>query len=295
MRSKLILIFSFLFLLVNFSCEEITQKSSEKDILSFSILDLAATIDGINITLKLPYEVDINNLLADFETSGVSVTVNNVPQVSGQTVNDFSKPVQFKVTAEDGTYKAYLVTVTKALASSNEITSFYIDGQMGATTINHEAGTIKLTMPSFMNITSNAAFFTSNGKLVKIGETPQFSGISKNNFTEQQVYTVSALNGDEKHYIVDVVINSSSDKVITAFSIPNQFGPTSINEENSTIRVMITNQFKASVATLIPTFTFAGYAVYIDETQQFSGITSNNFSEESLPYTVKAPNGDTKT
>jgi len=282
------------FFLFTYSCKENTTKSSEKDILNFSINNIAGTIDSNNISLEVPYETDINNLIAVFETNGQKVFVNEILQVSGHTVNDFSNPLAYKVIAEDESIRIYVVNIKKALANSNQITSFYIDGQMEATIINHNEGSIKLTMPSFIDISDIAATFVSNGKFVKISETPQISGISKNDFTQQLIYTVVAVSGDEKHYIVEVGINNSSEKAITAFSIANQVGPTNINEDEATIRVMIPNQFKTNLLSLIPTFTFTGYRVYIDNIQQLSGISANNFTEE-IPYTVKAPNGDIKT
>ncbi|MEO6916346.1 MAG: CotH kinase family protein, partial [Chitinophagaceae bacterium] len=48
-------------------------------------------------------------LVATFTTSGVVVLVNGVPQVSGETVNDFSGPVTYTVIARNGSSRDYAV------------------------------------------------------------------------------------------------------------------------------------------------------------------------------------------
>ena len=69
------------------------------------------TEKGIDITI--PTTVELNGLVATFSTGqGSTVSVDGVTQVSGSTSNDFSNPVTYKVTAEDGSYKEYSVTVT---------------------------------------------------------------------------------------------------------------------------------------------------------------------------------------
>lgn len=52
------------------------------------------------------------NLKMTFRSNGAKVTVNGIEQVSGETENDFSSPVTYKVTAADGTEKEYKVEVT---------------------------------------------------------------------------------------------------------------------------------------------------------------------------------------
>jgi len=56
-------------------------------------------------------------MIATFTASpGVSVTVGTAPvvtQVSGETENDFTLPVSYKVTAADGTYATYIVLISR--------------------------------------------------------------------------------------------------------------------------------------------------------------------------------------
>jgi hypothetical protein len=48
------------------------------------------------------------------------VKVGTTTQVSGATKNDFSNPVTYTVTAQDGTTKTYTVTVTRAVNTAVE-------------------------------------------------------------------------------------------------------------------------------------------------------------------------------
>jgi hypothetical protein len=70
---------------------------------------LGTTISGTAITAKLPY--GSTSMVATFATSGASVTVGGVTQTSGVTSNDFKNPVTYRVTAADGTWQDYTVTV----------------------------------------------------------------------------------------------------------------------------------------------------------------------------------------
>lgn len=85
-----------------------------KDIVAFGFetLGVRATIQGDQIAVTLPGATDPSSLVAAFRLSGGVATVLGVPQVSGKTANDFSRPVVYEVTARDGTKKAYTVTVT---------------------------------------------------------------------------------------------------------------------------------------------------------------------------------------
>jgi hypothetical protein len=73
----------------------------------------------INITV--PSGTAVTGLIATFSTSGSSVTVGGVPQVSGTTSNKFTGPVSYVVTAADGSTATYVVTVTVAAAGPGPV------------------------------------------------------------------------------------------------------------------------------------------------------------------------------
>ena len=72
-------------------------------------------ISGTDIAVAVPQLADITALAATFTTgAGNKVTVNGVEQVSGETVNDFSAPVDYVVTNLDGSVNAiYSVTLNR--------------------------------------------------------------------------------------------------------------------------------------------------------------------------------------
>ncbi len=90
--------------------------SSEKDIFSFSILDVDGNIDGSNILLTLPFETDLTALTPTITISPKA----SVTPASG-TAQDFTAPIAYTVTAEDLSTKIYYVVVSKETLTCDEI------------------------------------------------------------------------------------------------------------------------------------------------------------------------------
>lgn len=73
----------------------------------------AEAITGTNINIALPEQVEEDNLVARFTTTaGDVVTVQGVTQISGETANNFSTPLEYLVTEEE-TNVIYTVSVTE--------------------------------------------------------------------------------------------------------------------------------------------------------------------------------------
>jgi hypothetical protein len=88
--------------------------SSEKEINNFGfpfVGGYITSIVGTQISVRVPAHTDVTQLVANFKTTGGTVTVNGIVQESLVTPNDFTHPVAYKVTAEDGTSQTYTVTV----------------------------------------------------------------------------------------------------------------------------------------------------------------------------------------
>jgi len=93
--------------------------SDSKDITAFTVPSQigATVITNTNstsgtIAITVPYNYDTLGVIATFTTTGSSVTVNGVAQVSGTTLNSFASPLHYIVTAADSTTKDYTVTLT---------------------------------------------------------------------------------------------------------------------------------------------------------------------------------------
>ena len=100
----------------------VTARSAAKAITAFSFQGLTPPVTGVineaahTIAVTVPRATDVHALVATFTTTGAAVAVGGTPQVSGTTANDFSSPVTYKVTADDGSTQDYTVTVTVPVA-----------------------------------------------------------------------------------------------------------------------------------------------------------------------------------
>ena len=91
---------------------------AEKAITSFLFTSPSAT-GTINegaktIAVIVPSGTDVTSLIATYSTSGAFVSVGTTTQESGTTSNNFTGPVDYLVTALDGSTTTYTVTVTVA-------------------------------------------------------------------------------------------------------------------------------------------------------------------------------------
>lgn len=87
---------------------------TSKEITAFSFTSpaITATISGTSINATMPFATDVTALVASFSISGSAIQVGSTTQVSGTTANDFTNPVDYVVTALDGSSQTYTVTVT---------------------------------------------------------------------------------------------------------------------------------------------------------------------------------------
>lgn len=92
---------------------EITQFSFLKANNPNLLYDINLEIKGQNIKGRIPFNVDIKNLIATFKNNGLTVVVNNVNQISGKSANNFTNLVTYTVKTTDGRDGTYEVDVTK--------------------------------------------------------------------------------------------------------------------------------------------------------------------------------------
>ena len=191
----------------------------EKAITAFSFNELAtpvtAEIDGTSITITLPYGTDVTELIATFETTGLEVAIGGVEQVSGITPNNFSNPVSYTVTAEDGSSVEYIVTVIVAKNPAKDITNYSFsaadNSELSADVAGEFDGSvITVKVPYIADVRdlldSLIATFTTTGNSVKVGQAVQNSGSTANDFASSVIYRVTAEDGSTKDYEVNVLI-----------------------------------------------------------------------------------------
>ncbi|MEI6607830.1 MAG: hypothetical protein WCP35_21215, partial [Verrucomicrobiota bacterium] len=164
---------------------------STKDMLTFTFPSLgAATIDGTNITMTVPYGTNVTALSPTYTHNGASCS-----PASGSSQN-FSSPVHYIVTAGDSTTADYTVTVTVAPATKDMLTFTF--PTLGAATI--DGTNITLAVPYGTPVTALAPTYTHNGT-----SCSPASGSSQN-FSSTVHYIVTGADSSTKDYLVTVIV-----------------------------------------------------------------------------------------
>jgi hypothetical protein len=155
----------------NYSVIVTKALSPEKALTAFSFPAFSSTgvIDETNhkITVTVPYTTDLTGLTAVFSTTGQSVLVNSLIQVSGTTKNNFSSVQTYTVIAADSTYQSYLVTV---LPGANPET--YVISEITAASVTLYWDAPSGTAPDKYSVYYKQ-HFTSTWKLLKAVTTTQ--------------------------------------------------------------------------------------------------------------------------
>ncbi|QJD84601.1 S-layer homology domain-containing protein [Cohnella herbarum] len=267
-----------------------------KDLTAFSFEGLSpavvATISGTTISATVPYGTDVSDLVATFSTTGSSVKVGTTLQASGITSNDFSSPVTYTVEAQDGTTKAYTVTVSVAASDAKDLTVFSFEGLSPAVVATISGTTISATVPYGTDVSDLVATYATTGSLVKVGSTLQASGVTPNDFSSPVTYIVEAQDGTTKAYTVTVSVAASDAKDITTFSFES-LTPAVVGTISGTA-ISATVPYGTDVSGLVATFVTTGSIVKVGTTVQASEMTPNDFSSP-VTYTVEAQDGSTKS
>ncbi|WP_282015609.1 alpha-amylase family glycosyl hydrolase [Marinifilum flexuosum] len=175
------------------SLTEAHVNHSGKEITSFSINGDAAQISGDQIALQIDAGTDITSLSPVIVVSEHA----SVSPASG-VAQDFSSPVQYTVTAEDGNQQVYTVTISQ-LSIAKDITRFTVDGidaTIGENIIN-------LELP--YNTSVDISQVTPTIEISPKASISPLSGVARD-FTNPQTYTLTAENNSTKDYTVSITI-----------------------------------------------------------------------------------------
>lgn len=94
------------------------QNSNKKSFFTFAFKvihnpaikeDILCSIGNDTIYTHALSGIPLSSLIPDFTFEGKSVTLNKIPQISGETAQDFNSPLTYFITAEDGSTKSYVV------------------------------------------------------------------------------------------------------------------------------------------------------------------------------------------
>jgi hypothetical protein len=166
--------------------------STAKAITAFTIAGIEADIDGTDITAQIPYSSNW--------TQTPDVTVSQYADYSPKTAQDFSVPVDYTVTAEDGSQQVYTVTISKApVSSACDITEFSIVGQISS---DIDGQDITVVMPYGTTVSA----LTPTIDISPAATVDPLSGVAQD-FTSPVGYTVVAEDEETyKEYTVTVQI-----------------------------------------------------------------------------------------
>lgn len=203
-----------------YSVSVTVPKSNEAKFTSFSLKkilnpalaqDYTGVIDEANkkVTFNLPSFTAVNNLIMSFASSpGSTVKIGTVTQQSEVTVNNFTTPLNYVVTAQDASAsQTYTVTANVALSDQNFITTFSFSKSANSGIskdiiglISKEDKEVVLRNPYLSKTSFISNFTLSPGAVLKLNGVTQNSGLTVNNFSNDLTYEVIAQNGASRTY-----------------------------------------------------------------------------------------------
>jgi hypothetical protein len=256
-------------------------KSSEKEILSFSFQALSpvinAQINGTNITAQVAFGTDVTNLVPTITLSTLA-TVNPGTGVA----QNFTNPVSYTVTAEDGTSQVYTVTVTVASSSSKDMLAFVFGGFDPAITAELSGNNVTATVPFGTNVTALVPTITVS----PLANVSPASGEAQN-FTNPVVYTVTAQDGSTAQYTVTVNFQPNTANDILTF-IFEAYDPDVVGVISGTNITLTLPAYQADISALVPTITLSENATVNPASGEARDFTN------PVTYTVTAESGAQK-
>lgn len=215
---KRINLFILVILFILSSCSEDPKpvKSSAKAITSFKFSSITPEVTGIitegdkKIALTVPAGTNVSALSPTIVVSEKA----SVSPASG-VVQDFSNPVTYTVTAEDGTTQGYQVTVTVTIppSTAKAMTSFKFSGLTPEVTgtIDEDTYHVSVTVPNGTDVTALVPTILISEKAT----ISPASGIAKD-FTSPVVYTITAEDASFQEYLVTVLIDETVNFTLNA-------------------------------------------------------------------------------
>ncbi|MGB3850560.1 MAG: DUF5018 domain-containing protein [Tunicatimonas sp.] len=175
------------------------DRSSDKTITSFTLPltpPVAGTITGNDIAVTVPSGTDVTSLAPVIVVSDEA----SVSPASG-TARDFTSPVTYTVTAEDGTTTDYTVTVTvtPAQSSAADITSFVLGGLTPPIDGVIDGTNITATVPARTDLTALVPTI-----VISENATIDPASGAAQDFSAPVTYTVTAEDGTTKAYTVTI-------------------------------------------------------------------------------------------
>lgn len=257
-----------------------TDKSSEKQITGFTISgqvgqsEINQTAHTIKVTM--PNETNVTSL-----TPAITVSSKATVSPESGSAQDFTNPVTYTVTAEDGTTQNYQVSVEVQPPSVTKYTVTYDLTNIAA---NGQPTKVEAGKKLEATIAADSGYTLPERITVKMG-TQTLGGSDYTYNRSTGTITIREVTGNVTITALGVQeVQKSSAKQITGFTISDQVGNSTINEQQHTIEV--TMPYGTDLTSLSPTVTISAKA----SVSPVSGA-AQNFSG-SVVYTVTAEDGN---
>lgn len=268
-----------------YTVKVVVLKSNENSILSFTFAGLNPKVEGKvdevskTVSLLVPYGTDVKELVPT-----VAISKNATVSPASDVKQDFSKPVTYTVTAEDGSKKDYAVTVSVGKSSENSIANFKFAGLNPVVegTIDEAGKKIMLTVPCGTNVKELVPSF-----VISNGATASPASDVKQDFSNPVNYTVTAEDGKTKVYEVTVVLQQCFESKITGFKFDDLALTGDVDEATHEIKFKV--PFGTNIKELAPSIALSDGATVVPasgEKQDFSN---------PVTYTVTSKDGKTQT
>ncbi|WP_236519185.1 cadherin-like beta sandwich domain-containing protein [Sandaracinus amylolyticus] len=281
------------------------ELSADNRITRFAITSLTPEVvgeidaDASTISVTVPRGTDLTGLVATFTIAeGASARIGSVAQVSGTTANDFSAPVVYTVTSQNGLTRDYTVDVELAPpASEKRLLTFAFESfdPDAVGDIDETAHTVTVFVPGDADLTELAATFTATSSAtVRVGDVEQVSGTTTNDFSSDVIYTVVAEDGSEQDYTVSVEQGASSLAALSALTLSRG----TLGETFDRNRTEYTATLRSPSLTVTATTFDPGATLEIDGATVASGaasapITIAHGTPRTITIEVTAPDATT--
>lgn len=287
--SKWLTLASFLLLL---ACEqELIEepKSSEKNIMNFIIDGIQGQIneEEKSILLELPYFVDVNNL-----TPKITVPYKAKVNPASGVERNFTSPVTYTVTAEDGSEQSYRVSVEKMSNSESRIKNFQLKYKQNIYkgVVDANNGEVRISLP-YSKVDKDSLF-----SLIDVSDfaTVQPESGALIDFYSSNTFTVTAQDGSKSEY---KLLIQNNEKDIKRYTVPaslpflsNRYYPSTSGYVGDKYYYVLQNYVlsNAGVTNVNPEILVSDYA----SVSPGSGTAVN--LDQDVNYTVTAEDGSEK-
>ncbi|HCX23850.1 MAG TPA: hypothetical protein DHN29_18150 [Cytophagales bacterium] len=238
------------------------------DILTFEIpnqqsIEILSETNEVNVTM--PFGTDLTELTPVFT---LSEDATSSPE-SG-VISDFTNPVTYTVTAQDGSTQDWVVSVTVA-SLNTDLQSFVLDSQTGSAIIDSEVHTVTIEVVFGTDVTSLIPEITV---LEDVTFSPE-SGSSVD-FSNPVTYTVTGQDGTTtQDWLVTVNVAPNTATDIITFELSEQTGEAIIDEENHEVEIEVA--FGTDLSVLTPSFSLSEGA-----TSSPASGTTMSFAEPAI-------------